>query len=107
MMIDWQIRFGDLLVVASFLGGGIIYAFRTGRFTETVSTMRRDIDTVMLAMQTMAVTLSKIAVQEERLDSQAERMNILHRDLQDIRRAGDVNRGLDGEYPQGHPHRKP
>lgn len=99
-MIDWNIRFGDLLVVASFLGGGIIYAFRTGRFAETVSTMRRDINLVITTMASMATTMTQIAVQEERLDSQAERMNILHREIQDMRRSAEINRGLDREYPK-------
>lgn len=99
MNIDWQIRFGDIMVIASFLGGAIIYAFRTGRFAETVSTMRRDIDLATGTLGTMAATLNKIAVQEERLDAQSERMNILHRELQDIRRSHETNRGLDGEYP--------
>lgn len=98
MNIDWQIRFGDLMVIASFLGGGIIYAFRTGRFTETVSTMRRDIDQVITTLASMAATITRIAVQEERLDAQAERMNILHRDIQDLRRGHEASRGLDGEY---------
>lgn len=97
-MIDWNIRVGDILVIASFLSGGIIYAFRTGRFAETVSTIRRDVDNVITTMQTMAAAINRIAVQEERLDAQAERMNILHRELQDMRRSSDVNRGLDGEY---------
>lgn len=105
MNIDWQIRFGDLLVIASFLSGGIIYAFRTGKFTETVSTMRRDVDSVIKTMQAMASTINRIAVQEERLDAQAERMNILHRELQDIRRSHEINRGLDGEYPRPKPQR--
>jgi len=42
-MIDWNIRFGDLLVVASMGGAGIVYAFRSGRFAETVTTMQKEI----------------------------------------------------------------
>lgn len=102
-MIDWQVRVGDLMVMASFLGGGIIYAFRTGRFTETVSTMRRDIDLTIVTMKELVATVTRIAVQEERLDAQAERMNIMHRDIQDIRRGTEISRGLDGEYPPRKP----
>lgn len=105
-MIDWNIRFGDLLTVGSFLAAGIIYAFRTGRFTETVSVLRRDIDKVMETLNKVVTTMATIAVQESRLDAQAERMNILHRDIQDIRRSGDLNRdyrGLDREYPPPKP----
>lgn len=101
-MIQWEVRIGDLMVMASMVGTILIYVFRSGRYAETVLVMQREISELKYTMQTFAAVLTDLAVQKTRLDTQAERLNIIDRRVDDMRRSADLNqglRGLDREYP--------
>lgn len=100
-MIDWNIRFGDLLVVASMGGAGIVYAFRSGRFAETVTGMQKEIKELKDIAKSLASFVTTQAVQSTRLDNQGERLNILDKRVEDLRRGHGYirgHKGIDGEY---------
>lgn len=100
-MIDWNIRFGDLLVVASMGGAGIVYAFRSGRFAETVTSMQKEIKELKEITKAIAAVVTAQAVHTTRLDNQGERLNILDKRVEGLRRGHGFirgHKGIDGEY---------
>lgn len=84
-MIDWNVRIGDILVVISLAGTCIFYAFRSGRFAESILTMQREIKELKEVAKSLAVIITQQAVSVVRLDSQAERMNIIDQKIEDLR----------------------
>lgn len=100
-MIDWNVRVGDILVVVSLAGTCIFYAFRSGRFAESIITMQREIKELKDVAKAMAVVVTGQAVQSTRLDAQTERLNILDKRVEDLRKGDGFIRGhhgVDGEY---------
>lgn len=85
-MIDWNVRIGDILVVLSLAGTCIFYAFRSGRFAESIITMQREIRELKEVAKSLAVIITQQAVQTVRLDSQGERLNIMDKRVEDLRR---------------------
>lgn len=84
-MIDWNVRIGDILVVLSLAGTCIFYAFRSGRFAESIITMQREIKELKEVAKSLAVIITQQAVQTVRLDSQGERLNMMDQKIEDIR----------------------
>lgn len=84
-MIDWNVRIGDILVVLSLAGTCIFYAFRSGRFAESIVTMQREIRELKEVAKSLAVIITQQAVQTVRLDSQGERLNMMDKRLEDLR----------------------
>lgn len=85
-MIDWNVRVGDILVVVSLAGTCIFYAFRSGRFAESIITMQREIREMKEVAKSLAVIITQQAVQTVRMDSQGERLNSLDDKIEDLRR---------------------
>lgn len=85
-MIDWNVRIGDILVVVSLAGTCIFYAFRSGRFAESIITMQREIKELKEVAKSLAIIITNQAVQTVRQDSQGERLNILDRRIEDLRK---------------------
>lgn len=85
-MIDWNVRFGDLLVVASLAGTCLFYAFKSGRFAENILTMQREIKELKEVSKSLVVVITNQAVQTVRLDTQGERLNALDDRIERIRR---------------------
>lgn len=85
-MIDWNVRVGDILVVVSLAGTCIFYAFRSGRFAESIITMQREIREMKEVAKSLAVIITNQAVQTVRMDSQGERLNSLDDKIEDLRR---------------------
>lgn len=85
-MIDWNVRVGDILVVLSLAGTCIFYAFRSGRFAESIITMQREIRELKEVAKSLAVIVTQQAVQTVRLDSQGERLNSLDDKIEGLRR---------------------
>ncbi len=101
-MIDWQIRFGDLLVIGSLIGSILYYAFQSGKFTQSILTMKQDIIELNEFAKSMGKTLTQMAVQHSRLDAQAERLNVLDKRIEDLRHGDGFiagRRGIEREHP--------
>lgn len=84
-MIDWNVRIGDILVVLSLAGTCIFYAFRSGRFAESIITMQREIRELKEVAKSLAVIITQQAVQTVRLDSQGERLNSMDSKIESLR----------------------
>lgn len=85
-MIDWNFRIGDVAVIMSLAGTCVFYAFRSGRFAESIITMQKEITELKDVAKSLAMIITNQAVQTVRLDSQGERLNILDGRIEDLRR---------------------
>jgi uncharacterized protein Yka (UPF0111/DUF47 family) len=95
-MIDWNVRAGDLLVMASLAGTAFVYAFKSGRFAETIDIMNREIEDLKESMKIIAGAITTVAVQK----SQIER---IEKDIDDMKRGvgykqDRIARSVDREY---------
>lgn len=95
-MIDWNIRFGDLLVVASLVGTALVYAFKSGRFAESIERMQEEIREMKEVAKAMSKVVTNMAVQNTRLDTAAERLNTMDKKIEDLRRGDGYIRGPKG-----------
>lgn len=93
-MIEWNIRIGDILVVMSLIGTCLFYAFRSGRFAESIITMQREIRELKEVAKSLSVIITQQAVQTVRLDSQGERLNQIDDKIERIRRGEGLTTGL-------------
>lgn len=91
-MIDWNVRAGDVLVMMSMVGTCLFYAFRSGRFAESISTMQREIRELKEVAKSLAVIITQQAVQTVRLDTQGERLNQMDDRIERIRRGEGLTR---------------
>lgn len=85
-MIEWTIRFGDLLTICTFVFVFIVYTYKLGGFTEHNRIMQDDVEELKLAVRDVTKVLTQVAVQQTRLDGQSERMNILERRIEELQR---------------------
>jgi len=85
-MIDWNVRVGDILVVVSLAGSILFYAFRSGQFAESIKTMQREIKDLKEVSKDLAKIVTTQAVQNNRLDTAAERLNMMDKKIEDLRR---------------------
>ncbi len=85
-MVEWNIRIGDVAVIASLVGSCLFYAFRSGRFAESLLTMQKEISELKEVAKSLTVIITNQAVQTVRLDSQGDRLNILDKRIEDLRR---------------------
>lgn len=85
-MIEWNIRVGDLLVVASLAGTCLFYAFKSGRFAESITHMQKEIIELKEVAKSLSVIITNQAVQTVRQDSQGERLNQMDDKIERIRR---------------------
>lgn len=86
MTIDWNVRIGDVLVVVSLAGTCIFYAFRSGRFAESIIYMQKEITELKEVSKSLMVVITNQAVQTVRLDSQGERLNLMDDKIERLRR---------------------
>lgn len=66
-MIDWSVRIGDILIVASLAGTGIVYAFKSGRFAESITNMQKEIVALKDTMKIVGDVLTMVAVQKSEI----------------------------------------
>lgn len=85
-MIDWNIRFGDILIMVTLAGSMFIYAFRAGGLKQSFDSMKKDLNELKDSQKEMTSLLMQVAVQESRLDSLNDRINILDRRLESLRK---------------------
>lgn len=102
-MIDWTVNLGNMLVIAGLFGSLIIYAFRSGRFAQTIAAMKEDIVEMKEVSKELSRIITSMAVQTSRMDSAAERVNLLDKRIEELRKGngwvtGHSRSGIDGEY---------
>lgn len=93
-MIDWNIRFGDILVVVSLAGTGIVFAYKTGAFTESVKAMQRELEALKAIAKTISDVLTTVATQKVEIEHIKQTINELKHGNGFVRGHG----GIDGEY---------
>jgi FtsZ-binding cell division protein ZapB len=96
-MIDWNVRVGDLLVLAGLGGTMMIYAFKSGRFAETIDMMQEEIEELKDTAKTIAGALTTMAVQKVQIER-------VEQDIADMKRGIGYKqdhgaRTIDREYP--------
>lgn len=92
-MIDYSVRLGDILVVVSLTGTCLFYAFKSGRFTESIAQMQKEITELKEVAKSLAVIITNQAVQTVRVDSQGERLNLMDDKIERIRRGEGLAKG--------------
>lgn len=101
MHIGWEIKVGDILVIASMLGTVLALAVRTGGVHQTILFMQQEISSLKRATERITELLTQIAVQESRLNAQSDRLNTLDKRIEDLRRCDGFiagTRGVDREF---------
>lgn len=73
-MIDWSVRFGDLLVIVSLAGTIIVYAFKSGRFAQSMENMQQEIKALQEVAKSLTAVL--ITMAEQKKDIQHLRQEI-------------------------------
>lgn len=86
MVVDWNIRFGDILVMGTLICSALVYAFRAGGVAERIEVMTNGLDELKRGYKEVADLLVQVAVQQNRLDTQDERINRLSAWIDDLRR---------------------
>ena len=84
-MIDWNIRFGDILVVISLIASFMVFAFKSGGFSQSIEAMRDDLRELKENQQRIAEVLMDIAVQKTRIDSVEKRVDTMYMQIEDLR----------------------
>lgn len=94
-MIDWNVRIGDLLVVASLIGTGIVYAFKSGRFAESIKHMQKEIVALKDNLKVIGDVLTMVAVQKTEIKN-------IQEDIKELKHGDGFvrgSKGIDREYP--------
>lgn len=93
-MIDWNFRIGDVAVILSLAGTCVFYAFRSGRFAESIMVMQKEITELKDVSKSLAMIITAQAVASVRMDTQGERLNIIDKRVEDLRRGeGLITKG--------------
>ncbi len=88
-MIDWNVRAGDLLVVASLAGTCIVYAFKSGRFAESIENMQLEIIGLKKVTEAITSLLTTVAVQKIELEN-------IREDVRELKHGEGFVRGVKG-----------
>lgn len=92
-MIDWNVRIGDLLIVASLAGTGVVYAFKSGRFAESIENMRKDITALETTVKIVGEVLTMVAVQKTEIRN-------IQDDIRELRHGdGWIQKPIVREFP--------
>jgi uncharacterized membrane protein len=95
-MIDWNIRFGDILVVASLAGTVLVFAYKTGAFTESVNAMKKEMEGLKDVATSISDVLGVISVQKKEIE-------FIWKTIDELKRGRgwiQGERGVNGEYPK-------
>ena len=84
-MIDWTVRFGDVLVVITILGTLGIFAFRSGGFTQSIEAMKKDLAELKVSQLAQTKVLTELAVYQNQLMMLEKRMDYLQTQIEDMR----------------------
>lgn len=104
---DWTVKFGDILVVLGLLVTSGSFLFRKGgdlqKLQMAVKTALEEIGQLKQEVSKIGHILTQVAVQNERLDNIGQRMNMMDRRTDELRRGQGFiqsprSSGVDGEY---------
>lgn len=104
MVIDWSISIGNISILCGLICTVLLYAFRSGKFAESIAAMKEDLKQMKVVSEKLADLLTVVAVQTNRMDNTAERVNLIDKRIEDLRKGhgwitGHTDRqGIDGEY---------
>ena len=86
LTLDTTLRLAELVTL---VGGGVVIVFRMGRMTERFELIGQrqadEISELKRAVGRFGDVLTDLAVQKNRLDGQAERINLLDRRYEELR----------------------
>lgn len=85
-MIDWNIRVGDLVIMASFAASILLFAYRAGGLSQKFDDVKSDLDELKSQQGKLLTLLTQVAVQESRLDTLGDQVNTLDKRIEDMRR---------------------
>lgn len=92
-MIDLNIRLGDILVIASLLGTGVVYAFKSGRFAESIVNMQKEIVALKELASAITSVLTTVAVQKKEIE-------FIREELRELKHGdGWVQKPITREFP--------
>lgn len=84
-MIDWNVRLGDILVIVSLFGAIIAYAFKAGGLSQTIDVINNDVKELKKEQKEIADILVQVAVQQNQISNQGERLNLIDKKIEDLR----------------------
>lgn len=93
-MIDLSVRLGDILVILSLVGSGVMYAFKSGRFAESIANMQKEIVALKEVAKTIGDVLTMVAVQKTEIKN-------IQDDIKEMKHGEGFIRGpqgIDREY---------
>lgn len=85
MIIDWTISIGNILTVLIIAGAFLGFAFKTGRYSEQMNNMQKDIGDMKVVQTKVATALTTLAVQDNTLKNQDTRLTRTEMAIEDIR----------------------
>lgn len=97
-MIDWDVRAGDLLVMASLAGTAFVYAFKSGRFAETINIMQEEIKELKDSTKIIATAMTTMAVQKVQIERIEKDINDMKRGRGYVQARDQHRTAVDGEY---------
>lgn len=100
-MFDWTINVGNVMVFMGVICTGFLYAFRSGKFAESIKDMKEDITDLKEITKELAKLLTTVAVHNNQMESASDRINLMDRKIEDLRKGDGFIRGrtgIDGEY---------
>lgn len=84
--LDTAVR---IIEIVSFVGAGLGIIFKMGKMTERFELIgkqqAKEITELKTEVKALSNVMTLVAVQKERLDSQAERLNLLDQRYEDLR----------------------
>jgi septal ring factor EnvC (AmiA/AmiB activator) len=87
--MDWTVRFGDVLVMVSFLTTaiitGLVLSVRVGGFSTRMDFIQKDMGELKDWQKAMQATLTAIAVQQSKIAAVERRLEIIDESINDIR----------------------
>ena len=95
-MIDWNIRIGDMAVMASLIGAIVVFSYKTGSFTRSVEVMQKELEGLKEIAKTISQVLTTVAVQKSEIEH-------IREDINDLKRGRGYiqgEHGINGEYPR-------
>lgn len=96
-MIDWNFRVGDLAVILSLAGTCILYAFKSGKFAESIENMQEEIRAMKEVAKSISAVLTTVATQKVEIEH-------LRDDVREMKHGDGFVQGrrfgsIDREYP--------
>ena len=104
-MFDLTITLGNMIEVATILGGGVLVLIKLNNNVLTLNTnmgsLQNDVGGMQEEIKKITNLMTSVAIQSTRLDGISERLNLIERRTEELRRGdGFVTgaRGINREY---------